>query len=160
MWTIISFPFKQFSHIVNFYLSEMIRTNHVGANEVNLEMVIGKILVLLPFHSLFSTVNTFWYLYHINKKEKKNFILVVKICVLNNFQINIRKKRKTTNNSRRTMLFYSQFFVAAKKNSRHRTHFHTYTCTYIKRDKKRIYKHTRSKSLSLTQICHDLFQTL
>lgn len=49
----------------------MIRTNHVGANEVNLEMVIGKILVLLPFHSLFSTVNTFWYLYHINKKEKK-----------------------------------------------------------------------------------------
>lgn len=49
----------------------MIRTNHVDANEVNLEMVIGKILVLLPFHSLFSTVNTFWYLYHINKKEKK-----------------------------------------------------------------------------------------
>lgn len=93
----------------------MIRTNHVGANEVNLEMVIGKILVLLPFHSLFSTVNTFWYLYHINKKEKKNFTLVVKICVLNNFQINIRKKRKTTNNSRRTMLFYNQFFVAAKK---------------------------------------------
>lgn len=58
----------------------MIRTNHVGANEVNLEMVIGKILVLLPFHSLFSTVNTFWYLYHINKNEKKNFILVVKMC--------------------------------------------------------------------------------
>lgn len=108
----------------------MIRTNHVGANEVNLEMVIGKILVLLPFHSLFSTVNTFWYLYHINKNEKKNFILVVKICVLNNFQINIRKKRKTTNNSRRC---YStvNFSLLQKKNSRHRTHFHTYTYTYI-----------------------------
>lgn len=56
----------------------MIRTNHVGANEVNLEMVIGKILVLLSFHSLFSTVNTFWYLYHINKKEKKNLHLSLK----------------------------------------------------------------------------------
>lgn len=56
----------------------MIRTNHVGANEVNLEMVVGKILVLLPFHSLFSTVNTFWYLYHINKKEKKNLQLSLK----------------------------------------------------------------------------------
>lgn len=43
----------------------------------------------------------------------------------NNSKINISAMSKKT-----TMLIYGRFFVAARKNSRHRPHFHTHTYIY------------------------------